>query len=133
MTMRSIYFIISAVIFVIEIAIGVGIIGGSFVRGSLGDILAIALVYCLLRAAPRFSPIVAAISAVVTGFLIEALQYIKMAELLGLKAGSILYIMIGNTFTLSDLLIYTLGGFLSLSVDRYILIPSFKLKDHRLK
>jgi hypothetical protein len=127
MTARFVYFIAAAVIFMVEIAIAVGIIGGAFIRGSVGDILVIVLLYCLVRAALGLAPVVAAVSAVAAGFLVEALQYIKVAELLGLKAGSILYIAVGNTFALSDLFMYALGGLLALSVDRYILIPRLKL------
>jgi hypothetical protein len=122
MTGRSIYFIAAVIIFMIEIAIALGL-GGAFVRGSVGDILVIVLIYCLLRTSPIFPPITAAITAVATGFLDEALQYINIAERLGLKAGSILYIIIGNTFSPHDLLMYLVGGGLALTIDRYILIP----------
>lgn len=123
MTARSVYFITAAAILTIEIAIAVGSIGGAFVRGSVGDILVIVLIYCLLRTSRIFTPITAAITAVAIGFLDEALQYIKVAELLGLKAGSVLYIIIGNTFSPHDLLMYLLGGGLALTLDRYVLIP----------
>jgi hypothetical protein len=129
MTARFVYFITAAVIFIVEVVIAVGIIGGAFIRGSVGDILVIVLLYCLVRAALGLAPVVAAVSAVAAGFLVEALQSIKVAELLGLKAGSILYIAVGNTFALSDLFMYALGGLLALFVDRYILIPRLKLMD----
>jgi Protein of unknown function (DUF2809) len=129
MTARFVYFITAAVIFIVEVAIAVGIIGGAFIRGSVGDILVIVLLYCLVRAALGLAPVVAAVSAVAAGFLVEAIQYIKVAELLGLKAGSILYVAVGNTFALSDLFMYVLGGLLALFVDQYILIPRLKLMD----
>jgi Protein of unknown function (DUF2809) len=122
MTRRSIYFIAAAIFLMIEIAIALGI-GGAFIRGSVGDILVIVLIYCLLRTSPIFPPITAAITAVATGFLVEALQYINITERLGIQAGSILYIIIGNTFSPHDLLMYLVGGVLALTIDRYILIP----------
>ncbi len=129
MTGRSIYLITAVIIFMIEIAIALGI-GGEFVRGSVGDILVIVLIYCLLRTSPIFPPITAAITAVATGFLDEALQYINVAERLGLKAGSVLYVIIGNTFSPHDLLMYLVGGGLALTIDRYLLIP---LKHNLIK
>jgi Protein of unknown function (DUF2809) len=122
MTGRSIYFIAAVIILMIEIAIALGI-GGAFIRGSVGDILVIVLIYCLLRTFPIFPPITAAITAVATGFLDEALQYINISERLRLQAGSILYIIIGNTFSPHDLLMYLMGGGLALTIDRHILTP----------
>jgi len=42
-------------------------------------------------------------------YLIETLQYFKLADLLGLKPHSIPRIMLGDYFTWTDILSYTLG------------------------
>ena len=72
---RLVYIMVVAIIFVAEIAIAVGAIGGAFVRGSIGDVLVIGLIYFLLRAISGLSPIKAAGFAIATGFLVEALQH----------------------------------------------------------
>jgi Protein of unknown function (DUF2809) len=123
MTARFVYFIAAVLVFVIEIVIAVGSPSESFIRGSVGDILVIVLIYCLLRTAPGFPPIKAAVSTVAFAFFLEILQYIKIADLLRLKPGSIFYVIIGNTFSPQDLLMYLLGGVLSLTADRHILTP----------
>lgn len=125
MTLRLVYITLDAVIFLTEIAIAVGFIGRAFVRGSVGDILVIALIYFLLRAVLGLFPLTAVSLAITTGFLVEALQYVHLAELISLRKGSILYTVIGNTYSSSDLVMYLGGGILALAVDKYVLIPLF--------
>jgi hypothetical protein len=49
------------------------------------------------------------------------LQYLHLADLLGLKAGSLPYIVLGNTFSWSDLLMYCVGGALAAWFDVRVL------------
>jgi hypothetical protein len=51
----------------------------------------------------------------------ELLQYLHLADLLGLKKGSLLYIVLGNTFSSSDLLMYSIGGVLAAWLDVRVL------------
>jgi hypothetical protein len=126
MNLRIIYSLSVVLIFIIEVAIAIGIIGGIVVRESVGDILVIMLIYAFLRAAFSRDPRYTAGVAIAIGFVAEALQYIHLAELLGLQQGSILYIVIGNTFSVSDLVMYVIGGLLAYVIDRYLLIPAFR-------
>ncbi len=86
--------------------------------------LAIALLYFLLRATTGLSPLQAAGAAIAAGFLVEGLQYIHLAERLNLRQGSPLYIALGNTFSPADLLMYGLGGLLALAADLYLFLPA---------
>jgi hypothetical protein len=117
MTLRPIYLLIALAIFVVEVLIGLGIIPGTFVRHSIGDLLVTALLYFLIRGLTRTTPATALVAGVATGFLVEALQYIHLADLLGFAEGSLPYILLGNTFSLSDLLMYTIGGVLAAWAD----------------
>lgn len=134
MTVRFGYMTVAAVIFVAEIAIAVGAIGGTFMRGSVGDLLVIVLIYFLLRAISGLPPLKAVGFAIGTGFWVEALQYIHVAELLNLREGSALYIVVGNTFSPADLAMYVGGGLLALAVDQYVfmsLFPTFLKVSNR--
>lgn len=82
-----------------------------------------ALLYFLLRAISGLSPLKAAGSAIAVGFLAEALQYVHLAERLNLTPGGPLYIVIGNTYSPTDLVMYVVGGVLALVIDKYLFIP----------
>ncbi|WP_427994379.1 DUF2809 domain-containing protein [Xanthomonas hortorum] len=107
---RMLYLLLALAVLLIEVAIGAGRLGGPWVRGSLGDVLAVILVYCGLRGVLALSPRWAALLAVATGCVIEGLQAIHLAERLGLRPGSAAAIALGNTATLYDLAMYLVGG-----------------------
>ncbi|MCX7206463.1 MAG: DUF2809 domain-containing protein [Proteobacteria bacterium] len=120
MSARSLYFAIALIIFLIEITIARGLFGYGFIRGSVGDILVMALIYTLFRASNTL-PLRSALFSIAAGFVVEGLQYIHLVDLLGLQKGSLLYIVIGNTFSPHDLLMYIIGGVLALGLDQAIL------------
>lgn len=107
---RCTYLLIALAVFVIEVAIGAGRLGGPWVRGSLGDVLAVILAYCGLRGVLALPPRWACVLAVAIGCLIEGLQALHLADRLGLRPGSAAYIALGNTATVHDLLMYLVGG-----------------------
>jgi hypothetical protein len=117
MTFRPIYLALAAAIFAIEVAIAKGFISGAFVRQSLGDVLVIALIHFFIRGITRLTLGTALIVSLTIGLVVELLQYIHLADLLGLQRGSILYIVIGNTFSAMDLLMYLVGGLLAVGAD----------------
>ncbi len=118
---RLSYLAAAGVVFLLEVAIALFAPGGSFLRGSVGDILVIVLLYCLVRGMTRFGPAPCAIGCVAFGFLIEGLQYFHLADLLGLRRDSVLSIAIGNTFSVDDLLMYLIGGIVAFGLDRYVM------------
>jgi hypothetical protein len=119
------YGVLVVLVFLVEVAIASGRIPGHFVRGSLGDVLAVVLVYLVLRTLTDWSSRMAAALAVACGFAVEGSQYVHTAQWLGFAPGSIGMIVLGNTFSLSDLLMYLCGGVLSFVLDRY-LVAYFK-------
>ncbi|MCC8536975.1 DUF2809 domain-containing protein [Xanthomonas axonopodis pv. poinsettiicola] len=114
---RALYLLLAGAVFAIEVAIGAGRLGGPWVRGSLGDVLAVILVYCGLRGVLAPAPRWACVLAVASGCLIESLQAIHLADRLGLRPGSVAYIALGNTATAHDLLMYLIGGGLAYMGD----------------
>lgn len=110
-------------IFVLEIAIALGL-GGSTVRGSVGDVLVIMLIHCTLRGTTRLQPGVACLLAITCGFVVEGLQWLHAADKLGLAPGSIGYIVLGNTATSGDLAMYLTGGVLAFVSDALVSRPA---------
>jgi hypothetical protein len=121
MTFRPNYLLVAAALFVVEVAIARGYIPGAFVRNSIGDVLVIPLLYCFLRGVTKSSPSVALAVGLAAGLTAEVLQYLHLADLLGLKKGSLPYIVLGNTFSWSDLLMYSIGGVLAAWLDVRVL------------
>jgi hypothetical protein len=117
MTFRPNYLLVAAALFVVEAAIARGYIPGAFVRNSVGDVLVIPLLYCFLRGATKASPSVALAVGLAAGLTAEVLQYLHLADLLGLKKGSLPYVVLGNTFSWSDLVMYSIGGVLAAWLD----------------
>jgi Protein of unknown function (DUF2809) len=123
MSTRALYVAGAALIFGVEVLIARGVFGQGFVRFSVGDILVIALIYCALRAALPLDPERTAAVAIACGLVAELLQAIHIVDLLGLREGSALYIMLGTTYVPEDLVMYVIGGLLALAVDRALIIP----------
>jgi hypothetical protein len=121
MTFRPHYLLVATALFVVEVAIARGYIPGAFVRNSIGDMLVIPLLYCFLRGVTKSSPLVALAVGLAAGLTAEILQYLHLADLLGLKKGSLPYIVLGNTFSWSDLLMYSIGGVLAAWLDVRVL------------
>ncbi len=117
------YFFISAVCFLFEVAIALGFLGGATIRGSVGDILVVVMVYFLIRPLFSTTPIISGAIALITGFAVEFLQYIHILEMIGVARENILYSVLGNTFSAADLVMYSLGGVIAYSIDRFLLVP----------
>lgn len=121
MTFRPTYLVVATALFVVEVAIARGYIPSAFVRNSVGDVLVIPLLYFLLRGVTKATPAVALGVGLAAGLTAEVLQYLHLADLLGLKQGSLPYIILGNTFSWLDLLMYSIGGVLAAWLDVRVL------------
>ena len=121
MTFRPSYLVVATALLVVEVAIARGYIPGAVVRNSVGDVLVIPFLYFLLRGMTKATPSVALVAGLAAGLTAELLQYLHLADLLGLKTGSLLYVVLGNTFSWSDLLMYSIGGVLAVWLDVLVL------------
>ena len=121
MTFRPTYLVVASALFVVEVAIARGYIPSAFVRNSLGDVLVIPLLYFLLRGVTKATAGVALVGSLAAGLTAEVFQYLHLADLLGLKQGSLPYIVLGNTFSWSDLLMYSAGAILAAWLDLRVL------------
>lgn len=106
---RRFYCIAFAALLAVEIFIAL-FVHDSFVRPYLGDVLVIVLLYCLGRGpisckGKWLAPVVTALGA-----LAEGLQYLRLADRLGMGSASPLRVILGSTFDWADLLCYLTGG-----------------------
>ena len=108
---RAGWAVIGIIILAIEIYIAIFIKGG-FIRHYIGDVLATAMLYAFGRAIFRVAPINLAIFVFIISLFIEALQYLKILEILDVKS-SILRIIFGGTFDWTDIICYLAGCILA--------------------
>jgi hypothetical protein len=103
-----------------EVIIATGLRRLHFVRGSLGDVLVVMLVYCTALAVRDFERVRLAIGVFLFACAIEASQYFHLASRLRLRPGSVLAIALGNSFAWGDILCYLMGCALILAADMLV-------------
>ena len=104
------YFLLSLLIFSVEVIIATILKDWYFVRAFVGDILVVVLVYTLINSffdCRNKNKLL--LYVFVFAVFVEMLQYFKLAEKLGFPKGSSAYIIIGNYFSWEDILCYAIG------------------------
>lgn len=113
---RLLYALAALVLFGVELCIAL-FVRDRFVRPYLGDVLAVVLIHCALRAVfpekPRLLPLYVFLFAC----LVEAVQAIQLLDLLGLAHITWLRILAGSQFSWGDILCYAAGGVLAAGLD----------------
>lgn len=117
MTFRPGYALAAGLLFAVEVLIAL-YMHDRFVRPYLGDVLAVILVYCGLRAVTRLEVIPAAMVAEGIAFAVEFGQLIGILDMLGLRSNTIARVVLGAGFEVKDLFAYAVGAAIVLLVER---------------
>ncbi len=88
-----------------------------FIRGFLGDVLVILLIYSFIKIFIRNHVLKTAVSVLAFAYFVELLQFLKLAEKLNIKS-EILLTIIGSVFDVWDLIAYTIGFILILLIEK---------------
>ncbi|MBN9384957.1 MAG: DUF2809 domain-containing protein [Chitinophagaceae bacterium] len=112
------YFLLSLFIFGIEIFIA-ACMNDPIIRPYGGDFLVVILLYCMVRTILDTPVLPTALAVLFFAYLIETLQYFRLADHLGLKAHSLPRIILGDYFTWTDILSYTLGIICVILLERW--------------
>lgn len=88
-----------------------------FIRGFIGDVVIIFLIYFLIKVFFDVKPFKLALLTLVSAFTVELLQYFSIINLLGLEHSKIARIVIGSVFDPLDLLAYFTGAVLVYAID----------------
>ncbi len=110
------YFTIFILLLVTEIAIAYFQFS-QFVRGFIGDVLAIPLLYTFVRMISKIPGKKALFLVLLIAFIIEILQLFSIAERLQIE-NPILQILLGNTFDVWDLVAYVFGMLVVLFIEK---------------
>ena len=104
------YFLVTIIIFFVEVLIATWLKDIFFVRAYLGDVIVVMLLYIFIKS---FLTITnnekLIIGILIFSCCVEFAQYFNVAEKLGFQSGSFMYIVIGNSFSWIDILCYAVG------------------------
>lgn len=114
------YFIVFTVLLLIEVCIAVFLKDG-FIRFTVGDFLAVMLLYCLFKSFIHTHSVHIAIVALLMAYGIEILQLANLTEYGVLIEHKWVSLILGSHFSVQDLMAYSLGIVSVLYLDTYIL------------
>lgn len=114
------YFCIALAIFILEVLIATVFSPIAFIRGSLGDVLVVMLLYFLSLAFLPVHPVLLTLIVFVFACAIEVGQFFQFAELLGLEHYRLASILLGNTFSWGDISMYLIGCLAALVFNQLI-------------
>lgn len=124
-TFNKNYGIAFLLLFLIEVAIVVCFKEG-FIRHTFGDFLVVILLYCFFKSFLKGSTLTIAIATLGIAYSIEFLQRTVFLRYLGLEHNQWANLVFGNSFSVQDLIAYTLGIAVTLFIERNrILYRSF--------
>lgn len=100
------YLKLALLFFIIEIIIAQTT---GFIRHTIGDYIVVMLLYTLLRSFIKTSINTMCIITLFIAYVVETLQLTNFLEFFNLKNSYTANIIFGNTFSITDLVAYTLG------------------------
>lgn len=107
----------AVILLVVEVLIAL-YVRDRFVRPYLGDVLAVMLVHCALRAVLPIGPLLAATSAFGIALVIELGQLVGILGMVGLEDNAVAATVLGSGFDLVDIACYAAGALAVLAIDR---------------
>lgn len=120
LTFNKKYFIWALALFGVEFLIATLFKNIGFIRGYLGDVLVVILLYYIVLSFVKVKhkgKLIWGIFAFAVA--VEVLQYFGVASHLGFAKGSIGYIILGNHFSWADIICYAIGCLiLQLTINR---------------
>ncbi|GFD80354.1 hypothetical protein KUL118_32160 [Tenacibaculum sp. KUL118] len=91
-----------------------------FIRHTFGDFLVVILLFYLVKAFFNFSDKNTGVSVLIFAYLVEFLQLTPLLEFLGLENNRLAVIVFGATFSIGDLVAYTLGIVTVLLLEKFL-------------
>jgi hypothetical protein len=117
LTLNKKYLYLSIILFALEIIIA-KYMHDDFIRPYIGDLLVVVLIYCFLKSFLNVHYLKMAIAVLIFSYCIEALQFIKLVNIVGLQNYKWARIIIGTSFSWIDMLMYTIGIIIVIVVEK---------------
>ena len=103
------YFLLTILIFLVEVLIATVLKDQFFIRAYLGDVIVVMLIYTFVKTFLIVNNTKLILGIFAFSCLVEFAQFFNIAEKLGFQPGSLMYIVIGNSFSWVDILCYAVG------------------------
>jgi hypothetical protein len=116
MTFRPGYALAALILFAIEVLIAL-FVRDAFIRPYVGDVLAVILVYCALRAVTRLGVAPAIAITLAIALAIEFAQLLHLLDVLGLRSNRIAATLLGGSFDWLDLAAYAAGTLIAAAAE----------------
>lgn len=103
------FLLLTIVIFLVEILIATVLKDNFFIRAYLGDVIVVMLLYTFVKSFVIIDETKLILGILVFSCIVEFAQYFKIADKLGFQPGTLMYVVIGNSFSWIDILCYAIG------------------------
>ncbi|MFC7346428.1 DUF2809 domain-containing protein [Chryseobacterium zhengzhouense] len=103
------YLLLTILIFLIEVLIATVLKDIFFIRAYLGDVIVVMLIFTFMKSFFVLNNTKLILGILAFSCLVEFAQFFKIADKLGFREGSLMYIVIGNSFSWIDILCYAVG------------------------
>ncbi|MFP7656630.1 ribosomal maturation YjgA family protein [Chryseobacterium proteolyticum] len=103
------YLILTILLFLTEVIIATALKNVFFVRAYLGDVIVVILLYTFVKSFITIDNTKLITGIFIFSCIIEFAQYFNVAEKAGFQKGSLMYIVIGNSFSWVDIACYAIG------------------------
>lgn len=110
------YFLLSLLLLVIEFIIGADF-HDAVIRPYGGDFIVVVLMYCVVKSFVNAPVFQTACFVLVFAVLVEISQYFHLIKLLGWQHSAFARLMLGTSFSFTDMLAYVLGIVLVIIVE----------------
>jgi hypothetical protein len=121
---KKIYMISAFILFLSEIAILLFWKKNLFIRGYIGDVLAVIFLYTLIKSVVNIKVLYGAALSFLVGVLLEIGQYYNFAEKINMQNNKIFTVIFGAHFDWKDILAYFIGGAIVIAVEKTITIKN---------
>ena len=109
------YAFTAAAIFAVEVLIA--LYGKGFLRHTIGDVLATALVYAAMLSVFNLRPLAAAVAAFIFSVCVEIAQALNLIGMLNLESSALARTVLGTTFSWLDIVAYGAGAAVAYIID----------------
>jgi hypothetical protein len=110
------YALLTLSIFLIELYIGL-YVHDAYIRPYGGDFLIAILIYCFVRTFLQSPLFITTAGVLLFCYAVEISQYFHLINLLGLEKSKVARLILGTSFSWTDMLMYTLGIILVVMVE----------------
>lgn len=111
------YFFWVLLLFITEISIAV-YFHDDFVRPYFGDFLVTILIYCAIKCLVSLPVLKVASISLLFCYAIEIAQYLQLATILGLQKSRPISIVLGSSFSWSDIIAYSCGFIFIMGIEK---------------